>query len=97
MADEPMVAVIKNGKLTRRTRKQLHKQADALQKDINRLDKTIQKEANRARRNAPPLVENGDASHVSEDLGKRLAAVGAATAAATAMARAATRATNYST
>lgn len=84
MADEPMVAVIKNGKLTRRTRKQLHKQADALQKEIDRLGKSIEKEANRVRRSAPPLVENGDASHTGEDLGKRLAAVGAATAAATA-------------
>lgn len=84
MADEPMVAVIRNGKLTRRTRKQLHKQVNALQKEIDRLDKSIQKEVRKARRNAPPLQPNGDAAHLSEDLGKRLAAVGAATAAATA-------------
>lgn len=84
VTDESVVAVLKNGKLTRRSRKQLHKQVDTLQKDIDRLDKAIQKEAQRARRQADAEEARAAAGTVSENLGKRLAGVGAATAAAVA-------------
>lgn len=85
VTDEAVVAVLKNGKLTRRSRKQLHKQADAIQKDINRLDKAVQKQSYRAQHPAPTADDAREmANQVGENIGKRFAAVGAATAAAAA-------------
>ena len=85
MADESLVAVLKNGKLTRRSRKQLHKQADAIQKDIDRLNKAVQKQAYRTLHPAPTVDDAREAANqVGENLGKRFAAAGAATAAVAA-------------
>lgn len=86
MNDDAVVAVLKNGKLTRRSRKELHKQVNALQKDIDRLGKAVQKEAHRIQRRAA-LAEARETlastmSETSDNAGKRLAAAGAATAAA---------------
>jgi len=85
MADESLIAVLKNGKLTRRSRKQLHKQADAIQKDINQLNKAIQKQSYRTLHPAPTADDAREmANQVGDNIGKRFAAVGAATVAATA-------------
>ena len=85
MTDEALVAVVKNGKLTRRSRKQLHKQADAIQKDIDRLNKAIQKQSYRAQHPAPTADDaRAMANQVGENIGKRFAAASVATLAATA-------------
>lgn len=85
MSDEALVAVVKNGKLTRRSRKQLHKQADAIQKDIDRLNKAVQKQAYRVQHPAPTADDAREmANQVGENIGKRFAAASAATLAATA-------------
>ncbi len=90
VAQQPMTAVIKDGKLTRGTRKQLHKQANQLQKEIDRLGKMARAQPaaqhdTAAQQQAPT---GGDvreaASQLGDNIGKRLAAAGAATAAATA-------------
>jgi len=85
MADEPVVVVLKNGKLTRRTRKQLRKQVGAIQKDIDRLDKAVRSESYRQTHPAPTTDDVREkASAISQDAGKRLAVAGAATTAALA-------------
>lgn len=86
MTDDSVVAVLKNGKLTRRSRKELHKQVNVLQKEINRLDKAIQKESRKIQRRAN-FVEardnlSGAVSEAGDNAGKRFAAASAATAAA---------------
>lgn len=85
MADDTTVAVIKNGKLTRRTRKELHKQVNAIQKDIDRLNKATRNAASRQKHPAPTV---GDVRETATDIGqgasKRLTVAGAATAAAAA-------------
>lgn len=86
MNDDSVVAVLKNGKLTRRSRKELHKQVNALQKDIDRLGKAVEKESRRNQRRAAIAdardTLTGAVSETSDNAGKRLAAAGAATAAA---------------
>lgn len=85
MTDEAVVAVLKNGKLTRRSRKQLHKQAEAIQKDIDRLNKAVQKQSYRAQHPAPTADDAREmANQVGENIGKRFAAASAATVAAAA-------------
>lgn len=85
VTDESVVSVLKNGKLTRRSRKQLHKQADAIQKDIDRLNKAVQKQSYRALHPAPTVDDAREmANQASENIGKRFAAASAATVAATA-------------
>ena len=83
MADDPMVAVLKNGKLTRRTRKQLRKQAEAIQKDIDRLDKAVRSESYRQTHPAPTADDLREkVGTFGQDAGQRLAVAGAATTAA---------------
>ena len=82
VTDDSVVAVLKNGKLTRRSRKELNKQVKDLQKDIDRLTKAVQKEDRRIQRRAN-FVEarenlSGAVSEASDTAGKRLAAAGAA-------------------
>ena len=85
MADEPVIAVLKNGKLTRSTRKQLRKQVGAIQKDIDRLDKAVRTASYRQTHPAPTADDVRErASAISQDAGKRLAVAGAATTAALA-------------
>lgn len=85
MADEPVVAILKNGKLTRSTRKQLRRQVGAIQKDIDRLDKAVRSESYRQTHPAPTADDVRErASAISQDAGKRLAVAGAATTAALA-------------
>ncbi|HEY8599338.1 MAG TPA: hypothetical protein VIL85_12955 [Thermomicrobiales bacterium] len=85
VTDEAVVAVLKNGKLTRRSRKQLHKQADAIQKDINRLNKAVQKQSDRAQHPAPTAEDAREmANQVGPSIGKRFVAAVAAPAAAAA-------------
>lgn len=85
MADESLVTVLKNGKLTRRSRKQLQKQANAIQKDIDRLNKAIQKQSYRKLHPAPTVDDAREvADQVGENIGKHFAAAGAATAATAA-------------
>jgi hypothetical protein len=85
MADDPVVAVLKNGKLTRRSRKQLRKQVNAIQKDIDRLDKAVRDESYRQAHPAPTADDVRETvSTFGQDAGKRLAGAGAATAAALA-------------
>jgi hypothetical protein len=78
MNDDSVVAVLKNGKLTRRSRKELHKQVNLLQKDIDRLGKAVEKESRRIQRRAA-IVDardtfTGAVSETSDNAGKRLAA-----------------------
>jgi len=86
VADDAVLAVMKNGKLTRRSRKELRNQVKGLQKDIDRLNKAVDKENRRIQRRANIAEARGNlASAVSEasnNAGKRFAAAGAATAAA---------------
>ena len=85
MADDPVVAVLKNGQLTRRTRKQLQKQVNALQKDIDRLDKAVRSESYRQTHPAPTADGVRDSVNAfGQDAGKRLAVAGGATTAALA-------------
>lgn len=85
MADDPVVAVLKNGKLTRRTRKQLRKQVNTIQKDIDRLDKAVRSESYRQTHPAPTADDvRSSVTAFGQDAGKRLAVAGAATTAALA-------------
>ncbi len=85
MADEPVVAVLKNGKLTRRTRKQLRKQVGAIQKDIDRLDKAVRNESYRQTHPAPTADDVREKVNTfGQDASKRLAVAGAATTGALA-------------
>lgn len=85
MADDPVVAVLKNGKLTRRTRKQLEKQVNAIQKDINRLDKAVRTASFRQTHPAPTTDDVRETVNTfGQDTSKRLAVAGAATTAALA-------------
>ena len=85
MADDPTIAVLKNGKLTRRTRKQLRKQVGAIQKDIDRLDKAVRSESYRQTHPAPTADDVRDSVNAfGKDTNKRLAVAGAATTAALA-------------
>jgi hypothetical protein len=82
MADDPVIAVLKNGKLTRRTRKQLHKQVNALQKDIDRLDKAVRTESYRQTHPTPTADDVRESVNTfGQDASKRLAVAGAATSA----------------
>lgn len=82
MSNEPIAAVLKNGKLTRRSRKELHQHVKEIQKDIQRVDKAVQKQARRVQRQAAFEDARDTASNVGENIGKQLAAVGATAAAA---------------
>jgi len=85
MADDPVVAVLKNGKLTRRTRKQLKQQVNAIQKDINRLDKAVRTASFRQTHPAPTADDVRETVNTfGQDASKRLAVAGAATTAALA-------------
>jgi len=85
MADDPVVAVLKNGKLTRRTRKQLKQQVNAIQKDINRLDKAVRTASFRQTHPAPTADDVRETVNTfGQDTSKRLAVAGAATTAALA-------------
>lgn len=85
MADDPVVAVLKNGKLTRRTRKQLEKQVNAIQKDINRLDKAVRTASFRQTHPAPTADDVRETVNTfGQDASKRLAVARAATTAALA-------------
>jgi hypothetical protein len=79
MVDEPVVAVLKNGKLTRRSRKELRKQVNAIQKDIDRLDKAVRKESYRRARPTPTTDDVRETVETSgQEAGKRLGGIGAA-------------------
>ena len=84
VADDSVVAVLKNGKLTRRSRKELHKQVNAVQKDIDRLNKAVRKQGRGMERQASIAEAREAAGNFGDTVGKRIAAAGAATTAATA-------------
>ncbi len=88
MSDEAVLAVLKNGKLTRKSRKQLRKEVDGIRKDIDRVDKAIAKKIRSNQRQAninEARAAVGEAvGNVGDNLGKKIAAVGSATAAAAA-------------
>lgn len=85
MTDDMTVAVLKNGKLTRRSRKELRKQVNDIQKDIDRLNKAVRKEAYRQEHPAPTVDDLREtAVNIGHDASKRLAVAGAATSAAMA-------------